>query len=91
MNTIIEFDEHNKWFVISEKEIDKNKYSYMIKVNDKEDDFIDEYIVVKSTFKNGEEYMEIVNENLDKIMPILVPESKDFIKDYKKILKEIEK
>ena len=94
MHTIIEFDENNKWFVISEKEINNIKYSYMIRLNNTEDDFIDEYAVVKSVYKNGEEYMEIVNDNLDKIVPILVPESLEFIKDtskLKNLLNEIEK
>ena len=94
MYTVVEFDENNKWFVISEKEINNIKYSYLIRVNSAEDDFIDEYAVVKSVYKNGEEFMEIVNDNLDKIVPILVPESLEYINDYdklKKMLKEIEK
>ena len=65
MHTIVEFDENNKWFVISEKEINNIKYSYMIRVNNTEDDFIDEYAVVRSVYKNGEEYMEVVNDNQD--------------------------
>ena len=94
MYTIVEFDDNNKWFVISEKEINNIKYSYLIRVNSAEDDFIDEYAVVKSVYKNGEEFMEIVNDNLDKIVPILVPDSLEFINDsdkLKKMLKEIEK
>ena len=42
MYTIVEFDDNNKWFVISEKEINNIKYSYLIRVNSAEDDFIDE-------------------------------------------------
>lgn len=94
MYTIVEFDKNNKWFVISEKVINNIKYSYMIRVSNDEDDFIDEYIVVKSIYKNGEEFMEVVNDNLDKIVPILVPDSFEYIKDIsklKKILNEIEK
>ena len=94
MYTIVEFDKNNKWFVISEKVINNIKYSYMIRVSNDEDDFIDEYIVVKSIYKNGEEFMEVVNDNLDKIVPILVPDSFEYIEDIsklKKILNEIEK
>ena len=94
MYTVVEFDENNKWFVISEKKINNIKYSYLIRVNSAEDDFIDEYAVVKSVYKNGEEFMEIVNDNLDKIVPILVPDSLEFINDsdkLKKMLNEIEK
>ena len=94
MYTIVEFDKNNKWFVISEKVINNIKYSYMIRVSNDEDDFIDEYIVVKSIYKNGDEFMEVVNDNLDKIVPILVPDSFEYIEDIsklKKILNEIEK
>lgn len=91
MNTIVEFDENNKWFVISEKEINNIKYSYLIRVNDEENDFLDEYAVVKSIFKNGDEYMEIVRDNLDEIVPILVPESSEYldVSKLKNILKEM--
>lgn len=91
MNTIVEFDKNNKWFVIAEKEIDNIKYSYMVRVNDNEDDFLDEYIVVRSLYNNGEEYMEIVNDNLDKIVPMLIPESREYldIDNLKKVLKEM--
>ena len=94
MYTVVEFDENNKWFVISEKEINNIKYSYLIRVNSAEDDFIDEYAVVKSVYKNGEEFMEVVNDGLDKIVPILVPDSLEYINDsdkLKKMLNEIEK
>ena len=91
MNTIVEFDKNNKWFVIAEKEIDNIKYSYMVRVNDNEDDFLDEYIVVRSLYNNGEEYMEIVYDNLDKIVPMLIPESREYldIDNLKKVLKEM--
>lgn len=91
MNTIVEFDENNKWFVISEKEINNVKYSYLIRVNNEENDFLDEYAVVKSIFKNGDEYMEIVRDNLDEIVPILLPESSEYldVSKLKNILKEM--
>ena len=39
--TIVEFDDNDKWFVMYEKEIDGIKYSYLIRVNQNEDKFID--------------------------------------------------
>ncbi len=92
--TVVEFDENDKWFVAAEKVINDFKYSYLIRVNNSEDDFIDEYQVVKSYFSNGEEYMDTVNDKdeLRKVMPILVPESSEYINNpekLKELLKEV--
>lgn len=79
MNEIIEFAENDKWFVITEKEINNIKYSYLIKVNSEETDFIDEYKVVKSYYDNNEEYMEdLTDEESKQIISILVPEIKEY-------------
>ena len=90
VHTIVEFGDNDKWFVIAEKMINGNKYSYLIRVNDTEDDFIDEFRVVKSYFKGKDEYMNVVNGNeLKQIMPILVPEVKKLMgksDELKKIL-----
>lgn len=93
--TIVELDD-GKWFVAAEKNIDDVKYSYLIKVNDNEDDFIDEYKVVKSFYINDDEYMDLIDDKelLGKIVPILVPESSNFIKnpaELKMMLRQIEK
>ena len=87
--TVVEFDDNDKWFVIAEKVIDGSKYSYMIRVNQNEDDFIDEYQVVKSYFNGNDEYMDVVNgDELKRIMAILVPEAKELIEHQEK-LKEL--
>ena len=84
--TIVEFNDNDKWFVIAEKVINGNKYSYLIKVNQNEDDFIDEYKVVKSYFNGDDEYMRVVSgEELKQIMPILVPEAKELIEHPEKL------
>lgn len=93
--TIVELDD-GKWFVAAEKNIDDVKYSYLIKVNDNEDDFIDEYKVVKSFYIDDDEYMDLIDDKelLGKIVPILVPESSNFIKnpsELKMMLRQIEK
>lgn len=93
--TIVELDDGN-WFVAAEKLIENEKYSYLIKVNDKEDNFFDEYKVVKSSYLDGEEYMDLVDDKelLGKIIPVLVPESSNFINnplELKMMLKQIEK
>ena len=89
LHTVVEFDENDKWFVLAEKMIDGSKYSYLVRVNQNEDDFIDEYQVVKSYFSNGDEYMDVVNgDELRKVVPLLIPEAKEYIKKKKK-LKEL--
>lgn len=92
--TIVELDD-GKWFVASEKNINNIKYSYLIKVNNNEDDFYDEYKVVKSHYIDEEEYMDLIDnkEELKEIMPILIPESNNFTKnkeELKLILRKIE-
>lgn len=86
--TVVEFGDNDKWFVIAEKVIDGSKYSYLIRVNQNEDDFIDEYQVMKSYFDGNDEYMDVVNgEILKKIMPILVPDAKELIEHPEKLKK----
>lgn len=84
--TVVEFGDNDKWFVMAEKVIDGSKYSYMIRVNQNEDDFIDEYQVMKSFYDGDDEYMDTVSgEELKRIMPILVPEAKDLIEHPEKL------
>lgn len=83
---IIEFEDNSKWLVITSKKIGDNKYSYLIKVNENEDDFIDEYQVVKSYFVNDDEYMDTVNGSEAKeALKILIPSAKEFIENPEKL------
>ncbi len=83
---IIEFEDNSKWLVIASKKIGDNKYSYLIKVNENEDDFIDEYQVVKSYFVNDDEYMDTVNGlEAKETLKILIPSAKEFIENPKKL------
>ena len=80
LHTVVEFDENDKWFVLAEKIINGSKYSYLVRVNQNEDDFIDEYQVVKSYFDGNDEYMDVVNgDELKKVIPVLIPEAKEYI------------
>ena len=89
LHTVVEFDENDKWFVLAEKVIDGFKYSYLVRVNQTEDDFIDEYQVVKSYFDGKDEYMDVVNgDELKQIVPLLVPEAKEYI-DHPERLKQL--
>ena len=87
--TVVVFDENDKWFVIAEKVIDGTKYSYLIRVNQSEEDFIDEYKVVRSYFDGEDEYMDEINgDDLKRVVSILVPEAKKYI-EHPELLKEI--
>ena len=86
LHTVVEFDENDKWFVLDEKIINGSKYSYLVRVNQNEDDFIDEYQVVKSYFDGNDEYMDVVNgDELKKVIPVLIPEAKEYIEHPEKL------
>ncbi|CCY45973.1 unknown [Firmicutes bacterium CAG:822] len=86
LHTVVEFDENDKWFVLAEKIINGSKYSYLVRVNQNEDDFIDEYQVVKSYFDGNDEYMDVVNgDELKKVIPVLIPEAKEYIEHPEKL------
>ncbi len=91
--TTIEFDENDKWFVAFENTIDGAKYSYLVKVNESGDDFLDEYKVMKSYFSGNDEYMDEVTDAklLSEIMPILVPETSEYLKNPEKLKEMIQK
>lgn len=87
--TIVDFGNNDKWFVVAEKIINNTKYSYLIKVNDAGDDFIDKYQLMKSTYDETGEYMEEVTGNeLKEVLPILMPEAKEIMENPNK-LKEL--
>ena len=86
LHTVVVFDEDDKWFVLAEKVINGTKYSYLIRVNQSEDDFINEYRVVRSYFDGNDEYMDVVRGNeLKIILPDLVPEARDLIEHPEKL------
>ena len=87
--TLIEFEDDSKWFVAAEKKIDDTKYSYLIRVNDMEDDFLDEYQLVKSIDSEDGEYMLTVEDKKEeeKILPVLIPNSLDVAEKFKNLKK----
>ena len=88
LHRVVEFDYNDKWFVLAEQIIQRTKYSFLVKVNETEDDFLEEYQVVKSYFENGNEYMDTVKgDELKKVVPLLIPDSKKYI-DHPEMLKE---
>ena len=89
--TIIEFDENDKWFVIGETIYNDEKYNYLIKLTPDENDFIEDYKTVKCFEKDNQEYFEIVKDKevLRNIMPQLVPELEELLRNPKEALKEL--
>ena len=85
--SLVEFDEGDKWFVAAEKEIENTKYSYLVRVDENEEDFIDEFQLAKSVYDKEEEYMITVTDKEEekRIIPILIPESKDYFEEVKKL------
>ena len=86
--TLVTFDDTKEnWLVIAETIYKNDKYSYLIKVNENEDDFINEFQVVKSSFTGFDEYMETIDDNelLKEVIPLLLPEAKELMKDKDKL------
>ena len=83
---VIEFDEGDKWFVAAEGKIENTKYSYLVRVNESEDDFIDEFQLCKSIYDKGQEFMITVSDKEEekKIIPILIPDSKKYLNEIRK-------
>lgn len=76
---ILEFGDGTKWFVIGVTNYNNETYKYLIKVNNEETDFLDEFLLVKYYIKEGEEYIVKVSDPkisetvMLKIMPGLKP------------------
>ena len=89
---IIELDD-GKWFVIAETTYDNILYDYVVGVNDNEDEFLDEYRVMKVEEYNDELYFDTVTDKelLNKIMPLLMPEAKQFMENPEKLKELLEK
>lgn len=89
IHTIIELNDE-KWFVISETTYEQKEYNYLIKINDDETDFLDEFMVVQCIKTKDGEYFDVVRDKelLLKIMPLMVPEAKEVLEDPKKVISE---
>ena len=87
LNTLVELEDGSKWFVAAEKIIEGIKYSYLVRVNDKEDDFIDEYQLVKSVKDDDGEYMLTVEDKREeeRIIPKLIPGSLNIAEAFKNL------
>ena len=91
--TIIEFTEKDKWFVIGETTYNNEVYNYLIKLTPDGSDFVKEYRVVKCQINNGKENFITINDReiLKQIMPSLIPNLDELLKNPKESLKELMK
>lgn len=87
LNTVVSFDENNKWLSVAEGNIEGKKYSYLVKLNSTFDDITDEYKLYKSEYSLGDEYMEEVTDKneIRNVIPILVPEVREFMDNPEKV------
>lgn len=90
LNNIVSFDEGDRWFVLYTGRVDKNDYSYLVKLDG--DEPTDEYKLFKSEYSLGDEYMDEVidNDEKKKVLSSLIPEIKEYIDNPDKIKELIE-
>lgn len=67
MDKIITLENNEKWLVIATVDYKNNTYSYIVRVNDKEDDILDEYKIISSSSN------EVKDEYLEEIKKLLMP------------------
>lgn len=89
---IIDFLDGNKWFVIAETTYNNQNYKYMIRVTDDEEDFIEEFNLIKYVIFDGKEYAETVTNPAESeaVMLKIIPEIKDVLKNKNQILEKVQ-
>lgn len=88
---ILDFLDGNKWFVIAEKFYNNQNYKYLIKLTDDEEDFIEEFKLIKYFVIDGSEYMSDVTDakESEAVMKLMYPEIEKILKNKKEILEKI--
>ena len=86
----IDLADGTQWFILKELPYNNNTYYLVIETNDNDDFFPEQAKVLKEVIKDGKTYFSNVkNEDLlNTLIPLLVPESKQFI-DNPEQLKQI--
>ena len=86
----IDLADGTQWFILSEKVYENNTYNLVIETNDRDEFFPERARVLKEVIKDGKTYFcDVKDESLlNTLIPILVPESKQFI-DNPEQLREI--
>lgn len=76
-----------KWFVLAETVYNKGLYRYVVELNETEDDFTDHFEVMRVYFNNGNQFSKIEKDEniLKEVVPLLVPEAKEYIENPEKL------
>ncbi len=91
MFKVINFMDGNQWFVMAETIYNDEVYKYLIKIEN--DEFKDEFLVVKYTTDKDGEYVEKVTDQktLENVMLKMMPNIKPIIDNKDKILEHLDK
>lgn len=78
---IIEIDDDKKWFIVSRTLYKNEWYSYLIRLNENENDFLDEYRIIKTIIKEDAEYVQVIKnkETLKAVIPLLLPDVNKYL------------
>ena len=82
---IIEINDGKKWFIVSRTLYKNEWYSYLIRLNENEDDFLDEYRIMKTIIKENMEYVQVIKnkETLKAVIPLLLPDVNKYLANTK--------
>ena len=89
---VLEFADNTKWFIINETVYNNEMYKYLIKVNNDETDFLDEFLLVKYYTKDDKEYIENVTDSKisEPVMLKILPEIKPILNNKQEILNKLQ-
>ncbi len=78
---LMELNDGKKWFIAARTLYNNEWYGYLIRLNDTEDDFLDEYRIIKTIIKDDKEYAIIIKdrETLKEVIPLLLPEVNQYL------------
>lgn len=78
---LIEIGDGKKWFIAARTQYKNEWYGYLIRLNDAEDDLLDEYRIIKTIIKEDGEYVSIIKnrETLKEVIPLLLPEVQEYL------------
>ena len=84
---VVRLADGTKWFIVSEITYNGALYKYGIAVNDAEDDFQDQYQVMRVYESDNKKFIDIVKDQalLREIVPLLVPDAKEYIENPEKL------
>lgn len=87
---VVKLADGTKWFVTSEVIYQNGRYQYMIGLSDNEEEFLEKAQVMRVYHYQNQEYFDLVKDQelLKVLVPMLMPEVKEYIDNPDK-LKEL--